>query len=305
MLIIGFQDGQIQYLNLDKYFSENKLEFVAETNNSQDEIKKIINYKKKEVMIASKKKGIKIWNLFDNKKNILLKNPYPNLRDFDIYQKTHIFVVFDKIILTWKKFSPFKWKEFARINLNDSIDRFLVTQNSNLMISTSLYQNKLNLWSFSNGKISFCGKFFLKEKIGSICNSPKNNYFVIGSVKGKLYLYNNFGILAGIISKKNIFKNDFFSVNQFPLNFFDQNTLFSGGKDKKICGWDIRISKVISHWKGHVGNIKHIDCSNYFQVKNSFLIASSDDLGVVKIWDIRKDKEFSSIKVFPKKKLLL
>jgi WD40 repeat protein len=229
-----------------------------------------------------------------------LKNPFPTLRDFDFHLKTYIFVIFDGIILTWKKTFLHRWKIFAKINVEDSIDKFSIAKYSNLMITTSYFQNKSNLWNFSNGKISFCGRFFLKEKIAALGNSEKSNHFVLGSTTGKLYVYTNFGVLKSIISQTNNFKKNFYSVDPFPLKFSDHNILFSGGSNKQLCRWDIRTPKIVSYWQGHTGKILQIDCPNSYEIKDSSLIASSDNLGIIKIWDIRKEKEFLSIRTFPR-----
>lgn len=299
MLVFGHKNGNIKGVEIDKVLEGRKKIVSLNEDETNDILIKVINIKKGSLAIGLKNRGIKILDLYKNKNSIFLKNYTPNLRDFVFYLKSYVFVVFDREILTWKKSCSTRWKIFAKFNTKETIDKILIPGNSNLMITTSIYDNKLNIWSFSGEKISFCGRSFLKEKIISIGHSQKNKHFVVGSPSGKLYVYTSFGVLNSVISPSKNTRRKSFLTSYYPLDFLNDNVLFSGGNNRQLCKWDIRVGKIVSSWHGHVGDIRQISCSTNSIQETSYFIASSDHLGITKIWDIRKESEFFSFKPYP------
>jgi hypothetical protein len=70
MLIVGFKNGKIKGIDFRQPFTSNKLIFPFDLEENEDEIKKIVNFRKGKILIGSEKKGIKLLNIY-NKKKIL------------------------------------------------------------------------------------------------------------------------------------------------------------------------------------------------------------------------------------------
>jgi len=298
MILIGLHNGILNEIN------ENTLKTQKKFNNNfkfvmgESSIVKILTIKKKYIIIGSKKIGIKILTTKFYKEKFLLKNPTPDLKDF-VFSGSFCFGVFRNFIFLWKKFSSAFWKLFGKIKLNDSVDKIAIGKKSKLMLSISFSNNQLNLWKLFNKKLLYCGSTIIKEKIGAFGVTNSNDNFALGTLNGKLYIYSSMGKLSGTIHQSKYLKKHLISSKTYPISFFDDNVIFSGGFNNQLCKWDIRIKKVVSYWHGHIGEIRKIDCSIDNKNQKSPLIISSDKSGVVKIWDNRKEKEMFSLKFLP------
>uniref|UniRef100_A0A7S0VQF4 Uncharacterized protein n=1 Tax=Hemiselmis tepida TaxID=464990 RepID=A0A7S0VQF4_9CRYP len=292
---IGFKENELLEKKNKNILFQEKIE--------KENIKKILNFKKNEILYYTEEGNFKILELLGKNKKVLIKTPDFLLKDFEIYGDSHVFGLLDKTILTWKKINSKSWKIFAKISTKEKLDKIFILERSNLMITTSYHYNKIKLWSFLDERILFCGQSSLEEKIASIATERSKNYFAIGTLSGKLYLYNQNGILLNIMEHSKIHKKNFSRSKFFPLQFFDENTLFCGGNGHQILKWDLRIGKTVQYWNGHAGEIEHIVSPEKKNNSNSFYLLTADNKGVMKKWDIRFKKELFSYK-FPSNQVL-
>ena len=167
------------------------------------------------------------------------------------------------------------------------------------MFTTSCDDCKLKLWSFLGEQILFCGKTSLKYRLGGIGIEKSSDCFAIGSFEGRIYLYNNKGMLKSIMSSNKFAKKQLNKSNLFPITFFDENIFFSGGHGAQFVEWDSRIGKPVKFWNGHKTEIKNIVFPERDRSCAYSYFYTSDNYGVVKKWDNRIEKECLSIK-FPK-----
>lgn len=284
---------QIREKNLKKKknFFLKKIRFLED-----EKLKKIINMSDGETLFSTFQGNLKTTNLKKKFSIDRIKNIYQYVKDFDINFDFSIFALFDKYILNMKKYGTKKWKIFAKISTPDPLDNIFVLKKSKLMLTTSFYDDKIKLWSFLGQKILFCGKSTLSEKIRGLVVRNDSSHFAIGSFTGKIYLYDNKGILVDTL-KNRIFGTKKINISgSFPLHFFDKNSIFSGGNGSQLCQWDIRNGKTVKYWKGHKAEVENINSSPEFDIPDSFYVYSSDKKGILKKWDIRKEDEFLSFK---------
>mmetsp|Transcript_6416 Transcript_6416/g.15495 ORF Transcript_6416/g.15495 Transcript_6416/m.15495 type:complete len:309 (+) Transcript_6416:307-1233(+) len=288
--LIGFEEGK----NLNK----KKINIFFQEKIEKEGIKKILNLKKNKIIYYSNEFNFKILNLIDKTKKVVIKTPEMSLTDFEIYHSSYIFGLFSNTIFTWKRDNYNNWKNFAKISLKDALEKIFILERSNLMITTSFFHNKIKLWSFLNEKILFCGQAFLKEKIASIATGKKQDYFAVGSLGGKVYLYNHNGMLLNVKKPSKFYKKNLGLSKSFPLQFVGKNTLFCGGGGQQLSKWDLRLDKTVSYWNGHTSEIEYIVSPPKSHNLNSFYLLTADTKGVIKKWDIRMERELFSFK-FP------
>mmetsp|Transcript_27010 Transcript_27010/g.65701 ORF Transcript_27010/g.65701 Transcript_27010/m.65701 type:complete len:190 (+) Transcript_27010:349-918(+) len=143
----------------------------------KEKIKKILNFKKNQILYYTEEGNFKILEIFKKNKKNLIKTQDFSVKDFEIYGNSHIFGLLDNSILTWKKNNHKNWKIFAKILVKDTLDKIFILEKSNLMITTSSQYNKIKLWSFLGERILFCGQSSLEEKIASIATEKKKRLF--------------------------------------------------------------------------------------------------------------------------------
>jgi WD40 repeat protein len=298
MILIGLHNGFLNEINEHSIKEQKKFNNNVKISVGESSIVKILNIKEKYIIIGSKKNGIKILTTKNYKEKFFLKNPTPDLKDF-VFSGPFCFGVFGNFIFLWKKFSSAIWKLFGKIKLNDFVDKIAIGKKSKLMLSVSFSNNQLNLWKLYNKKLLYCGSTIIKEKIGAFGIDYSNDNFALGTLNGKIYIYSSIGKLSGTIYQSKYLKKHLISSKTYPISFFDDNVFFSGGFNNQLCKWDIRVKKVVSYWHGHIGEINKIDCSISNNNQKPSLILSSDNFGIVKIWDNRKEKEMFSFKFLP------
>jgi WD40 repeat protein len=297
MLLIGLNNGLINEFDFENPKKNKKLSLNYKFDLGDNEIIKILSLRKKHIVAGSKKNGIKFFKKEESKYYNFLKNPIPDMKDFTFFN-SYCFTVFDNLIYVWKKFSTTNWKILGKIKLRNDVDRIHIGKTSKIMLSMSFLGYKIDLWKFLDRKIFFCGSSIIREKIAAFGDFPRNNNFAIGTNKGNLYIYTDTGLLSAKIKQLKPQKTDSITSKPYPLKFFDQNLVFSGGYSNQLCQWDIRTKKIVKYWQGHVGQIKNIDCFYPENIKNPFVFVSSDSINVIKIWDIRKENEIFSLNYF-------
>ncbi|KAJ3206316.1 WD domain repeat-containing protein 55 [Clydaea vesicula] len=131
-----------------------------------------------------------------------------------------------------------------------------------------------------------------KHQVLDISFHPHGNLIASGLINGSVYLHtysNEFKIqIEGREDKvnKQLFKNNFHKESCRGVQFsVDGNLLFTASVDKSLSTIEIENGKTSASFKN-----AHSDAINSLKVLTENLVATGDDSGTVKIWDIRQRK---------------
>jgi len=298
-MFIKLINGQLYKVNDSPIISRTILCKKIEKPIEKDFIRKIIKFNKNEFLFSTNENKIKCLQHKKNSIKFSISVLYDGIKDFNFYSNFALFALFKKKILCWKKVKDRNWKVFAKIYSKDNYDSIFILKKSKLMFTTSYGDDRLKLWSFLGEQILFCGKTSLKHNIGGIGIEKSSDCFAIGSFEGQIYLYNNNGMLISIMKSSRLAKKQLNKSNLFPITFFDENIIFSGGHGAQIVEWDSRVGKPVKFWNGHKTEIRNIVFPGRKDSCVDSYFYTSDNHGVVKKWDKRIQKECLSIK-FPK-----
>lgn len=300
MLIIGNNLGHIDSLNLNTKSGKNKFNLENLISINSFSINKIYCNRNSEIFFSTINGTL---GFFNKKTNKLVKNK--NLSDTELstyhtFNNGAIVAFYTNYIRIWKKYNDVYFFSKKKLICHKKFNYVFVNKSENFFLSTSFFENQIYLWSLLEDKIVLGGKYDLKEFIVSL-KGTNGDIFTIGTHTGSIYIYSIYGELVRSIKKNNsdikVGKPDL----QKTATWFDKTTFFSGKSSGKIEMFDLRCFKSTNSIKGHCCEVSHIDISQNKSSYNSFLLASSDILGNLKLWDIRNSKEIYFQKKFNSK----
>jgi WD40 repeat protein len=255
----------------------------------------------KKIFFGSKNGLIRLYDLKKKKKFFDFYLPEKNIDTFALKKTNKLYISAQSSISVWEKIKIDKWKKKTQVECNDKIQLLSFLKNSKIMVSATKNKKTLFLWNTSKKKLLFVGKSELSEKISSVKSSLQSNFFAIASKNQKISIFDNNGLQINSLSiKKNYEKSR--HLSDTCLHWFDAKTIISGGQEKKIFIWDIRIKKKIICLPGHIDEIENIESHGRYFQSNLYHFISSGKKGTLKIWDIRKNKEILT-KYKPKQKI--
>mmetsp|Transcript_26574 Transcript_26574/g.53335 ORF Transcript_26574/g.53335 Transcript_26574/m.53335 type:complete len:307 (+) Transcript_26574:1719-2639(+) len=243
----------------------------------------------------SSQNGLKI---FDVKKKKCLNDINPLfgiVKDFCLGSGLEILVSLDKSIFFYWKNTKNGYKPYSEVLLKNPMDKIIFIPSSNLIVTISSKEKMLYIWSKNQKRIYFSGRMGLTRNVTAIARSINSNHFAFGSSSGVISIFSKYGMLV------NNFQENFFSKrpNHFfftCLSWLNDEILIAGGTYKEITAWDIRTKGKIQTYKGHSSKVLNMEILD----KNASglpLFLSSDQNGILKMWDLRKQQEICSLKI--------
>ncbi|XP_008187002.1 katanin p80 WD40 repeat-containing subunit B1 isoform X1 [Acyrthosiphon pisum] len=168
-----------------------------------------------------------------------------------------------------------KLQEFSAHNAN--VTCLALGQKSGLVLATGGADNKVNLWKVDSETcfMSLCGHV---TPIECVQFDPSEYLVGAGSQTGGLKVWD---LTKG--KKVKTFSGHKSAVTKLDFFPFASSSYFvTGSKDTNVKLWDYRYSHCIGMYKGHEASISSLKYS-----PDGLWIASGDEDGCVKIWDLR------------------
>ena len=264
-----------------------------------DSLHPILNLDDDFTLIGLGKKFFKISNSKSSKRFSILKLPEKKFEDACVLYSNEplILATSKQNIYFWKKNRTKKWNLNCKIFTKNKNNLITSINCSKIIITSHDDFRGVSLWKLHKKNLLYCNRFLINDPIQKISGSCYNEYFIIHTIKGYMQIYSFLGISIDCLCEP--VTPSFNSLNhiQNSFDFFSSNLVLTGGTSKNLNLWDIRTKKIERCWQGHMAEIKYVDFSNKNNSSNKNQIISSDLNNVVKYWDIRYEKEYSSIHI--------
>jgi len=289
MLIIGDSRGNIESLNLT-FKTEKNFFFTKQLFSLNGFPVNQLYCKQPGLIFFGTTNGTV--GLYNKKGSKVIRNKESGdteLNTYHVFKDGKILAFYTNYMRIWKKNNNFYFSK-NKLICGKKFTHVLVNKSENFLLTTSFYGNQIYLWSILRDKIILGGKNELKEFIVSL-KGNLNDLFTIGTHTGSIYVYSIYGQLIRTIKKNRLQTEIGKSDLQKSAAWSGENLLFSGRSSGIIQLFDLRCEKRISYIRGHSCEVSNIDVSNNNNLPDSFLVASTDISGNLKIWDIRNKKE--------------
>mmetsp|Transcript_42504 Transcript_42504/g.66578 ORF Transcript_42504/g.66578 Transcript_42504/m.66578 type:complete len:305 (+) Transcript_42504:1474-2388(+) len=187
------------------------------------------------------------------------------------------------------------WKVQFNIETPENYSFMEGFPNSNLLLLYSDSSSIISLWKTRKDSIDFFGKSLYPKKIKFLELSKFTNEFLILSIDGKIIHCNPCGKMRDFLySNENSDLNEKFHETTC-LHWKKSDLCFLGNNMNQIIGYDMRTKNEKLFFTGHTSPLVKID--SYTVESYTSQIFSLDKSGTFKIWDLRMNREFKSIRL--------